>query len=189
MDSCQRCNGKGTIPDFLGGRLGGEACADCGGTGRAPGSAISALATGGTYRITVDRGRTLGEAIAAGRYDSVDSDINSRNYSEPSPVPGEAEAVLVHLDRVATTAEAEAGIAHPGLRPVTLWELLAFGERYPDVQRQFPVIALGSSWIDSYGGRVVPLLFGCSGGRGLGLSWDDPGDIWLDDCRFLAVRM
>ncbi|MDI6603226.1 MAG: hypothetical protein QME57_03890, partial [Patescibacteria group bacterium] len=44
-------------------------------------------------------------------------------------------------------------------RPVELHELLAFGEQYPDIQRKFLIVALGSVWWSPRGDRCVPYLY------------------------------
>jgi len=159
------------------------------------------------YSVTVDRSRTLAEMVAAGRYDQTDGDINEKNFPSPVPPPaepecpnrgpyrtsdisagGRTELELVHLARDATTEEVEAELVRRGLHPADLWELLDFGERYPDVQRKFPVIALGSSWADPGGYLRVPCLGGSSGYRYLYLDWDHPDGGWRGSDRFLAVR-
>jgi len=73
-----------------------------------------------------------------------------------------------------------------GLCPATLQELCAFGEKYPDIKREFPVVALGSVYVDLGGRRVVPCLGFWLAGRELYLSgW---GGEWFPVCRFLAAR-
>lgn len=60
------------------------------------------------------------------------------------------------------------------------------GEIQPNLQREFPIVALGSVWRDGGGGRHVPVL-GCGGaGRRLSLGWFEFG--WDDGYRFLGVR-
>ena len=82
------------------------------------------------------------------------------------------------------------------LRPANLQEGLSFGERYPDVQREFPIVFLGSAWRRSngyYGNSYYGYarLDGCGGYdsmRVLCLDWagDGWGD-WGGNCRFAAV--
>jgi hypothetical protein len=163
-----------------------------------------------SYRITVDWTRSLAEMIAAGRYDSSNSAITEGHFPLPSPenvseqsrhprrgayrTPGEftddgaVEVEPVHLNRLMKTEEVLAELDRRGLRPATLPELLAFGEKHPDVQRKFPVVALGSVWAGPSGYRCVPCLSGYSGDRSLDLDWDEPGDEWGGNYRFLAVR-
>lgn len=71
------------------------------------------------------------------------------------------------------------------LRPAMIEELCAFGASYPDVQRQFPIIALGSPQEDLVGDRRFPFL-ARRGGCNLCLRW---GTIERTaNWRFAAVR-
>jgi hypothetical protein len=72
------------------------------------------------------------------------------------------------------------------LRPVTLPELIAFSIAYPNLQRQFPIVAFGSVWQDRDSGRSVPYLWVGYDCRYLSLYWRAVG--WDDGYRFLAVR-
>jgi len=183
MDKCERCRGEKVVVNLLGTEL-HETCPVCKGTGLAAPSDLD-----GARRVVVDYGRSLGEAIAAGGYDCANADITEDNF--PAERGGRADVglELVHLDRIATTAKVEAELSRRGgLRPAAHMELLAFGERYPDVQRKFPVVALGSSWADPDGSLRVPCLDGDSGRRRLRLYWGHPGRSWYESCRFLAVR-
>ena len=91
----------------------------------------------------------------------------------------------VHLDRDASTDEVLAEMDRRGLRPALYEELLGFAEKYPDEQRKYPIVALGSEAGVSGHRRVASLW--CDGhGRSLDLSW--LGDDWDGRCRFLAVR-
>ena len=138
-----------------------------------------------TYLVTVRKDRTLVQMIEAGKYDWVNSDITSERFPDIGP-DGEYELVLVHFNRVVSTEEALAEIRRRGLDPATLVQLLALGENFPDVQRQFPVIALGSCCVLSGGYRCSPCLSVSGHRRRLNLDW--LGDGWHGDCRFLAFR-
>lgn len=74
-----------------------------------------------------------------------------------------------------------------GLRPATIEELLAFGAAYPDKQREFSIIALGSVCIGQPIRRnYVPCLWLESAGRCLGLRGAELGG-WYANYRFAAV--
>lgn len=143
--------------------------------------------TAESYQLTVDYDRSLAAMVKAGRYVYTNDNITAKNFPIEGSGTVESEGVLVHLDRYASTEEVEQEIAKRGLRPTTIEELLAFGETYPDVQREFPVVALGSSWVDR-GYRYVPYLWSHVDERSLYLFSDVPGDQWSPDYRFLAVR-
>ncbi len=119
-------------------------------------------------------------------FDWVNGDINPETF----PLEGNGLFLnlgftFVHLNRNATSDEALAAMEREGLRPATFAELLAFSLKYPELQRQFPIVALGSSALIR-GDRRVPYLDGHSRVRNLRLNW--VGRAWNADCRFLAVR-
>jgi len=139
-----------------------------------------------TYPLSVDYGRSVEKGVKAGRYDWANSDITSRNF--PTERKGTAEVVveLIHFNRNISTDEALRELDKAGMRPAELHELLAFGKKYPEVQREFPIVALGSVWQYRDGFRVVPFLYRDGSGRDLGLDWVVGG--WSGICRFAAVR-
>ena len=91
----------------------------------------------------------------------------------------------VHMDRDASTDEVLAEMDRNGLRPALYEELLGFAEKYPDEQKKYPIVALGSeAYVD--GDRRVAYLWDNDRGRLLGLPWLGRG--WSGHYRFLAVR-
>ncbi|MBI5732001.1 MAG: hypothetical protein HY982_01435 [Candidatus Magasanikbacteria bacterium] len=92
----------------------------------------------------------------------------------------------VHLNRDASTDEVLAETDRQNLRPALYEELLAFGAKYPDEQRQFPIVALGSVCRNSSDGLYVAYLNRCGSERGLYLHRIGRGWGWV--CRFLVVR-
>ncbi|MDP2696073.1 MAG: hypothetical protein Q8O87_02355 [bacterium] len=140
--------------------------------------------------LTVDYSSTLEQMIQAGRYDWVNSDINEKNFplNLPAGFPTKVQVIpeLIHFNRVMSSDQAITEIKRRGLRPATIWEMLAFGEHNPDLQRQFSIIALGWVWRSGAGGRRVPSLAGSAAERKLKLHWFDA--VWHGRCRFLAVR-
>ncbi|MCG2695058.1 hypothetical protein L6261_03190, partial [Candidatus Parcubacteria bacterium] len=83
-----------------------------------------------------------------------------------------SEQVIAEMDKV-------------GYRPATIWELLALGIAQPNLQMEFPIIALGSLCVLG-GERRVAGLYRDAVGRSLYLGWF--GRDWRDDCRFAGVR-
>lgn len=159
---------------------------------------------GFTYSVTIDYNKSLVDMIVAGKYDYVNSNIAEKNFPIQRPSVSEAdtgngpyrapgiqndsiEIVLVHLNKVATTTEVLAHMDKLGLRPARIEELLAFGEKYPAVQREFPVVALGSVWVNSVQDRSVAYLRSNGSERCLYLRWDDPVGAWCEVVRFAAV--
>jgi hypothetical protein len=138
-----------------------------------------------TYPVSVQCGElTLGDMIKVGKYDYINPDITLERF----PIGKETynvDLILVHFGRDMTTEQVEAELEKQGLRAGKIEELLALGDKYPDIQREFPVISLGSSAL-FHGYRNVPCISGRGSGRSLYLYWRV--NAWYDDCRFLAVR-
>src|SRR3989344_4382360 len=119
------------------------------------------------YKVFVDYGQTLQQMIANGKYDYANSDITSGNF--PTTANDGKQEVVVELAHFGRDMESDAVLKKfeaRGLRAATLPELLAFGATYPEKQREFPIVALGSVWRDRGGGRDVPCLDGSGSGGG-----------------------
>lgn len=129
---------------------------------------------------------SLADRIARGKYDWVNDDITEAHFPTNIPADYDVEYKLFHFDRNILSEDAIREMEREGFRPGTLAELLTLGETQPELQKQFPVIALGSVWRGSDGYRNVPALDWDDDGRGLGLVWFE--DDWDADFRFLAVR-
>ena len=139
----------------------------------------------GSY-ISANYGMSVEDAVALGRYDWANSDIASKNFSTKRTGKANLTIELPHFNRTISTEGALRELDRMGMRSAELHELLAFGEKYPDVQREFPIVALGSVWRSRDGGRHVPCLSGGGSGRSLRLRWIVSG--WNDVYRFAAVR-
>jgi|SRR3989338_7706254 len=138
------------------------------------------------YKVFVDYGQTLQQMIANGKYDYANSDITSGNF--PTTANDGKQEVVVELAHFGRDMESDAVLKKfeaRGLRAATLPELLAFGATYPEKQREFPIVALGSVRRRDVD-RVVPYLNGDGSKRLLYLSWID--NRWNGRCRFAAVR-
>ena len=139
------------------------------------------------FTVMVDYDRTVENSIAAGNYCYVNEDITDRNFqpAEHEKSKKKQSFTLYHFDRDVESDFAIVQMAKDGKRPATLRELLAFGEANPELQREFPIIALGSVWVDRHGHRIVASLRRCHSERCLHLAQHDFG--WYSFCRFLAV--
>lgn len=147
----------------------------------------AAAVTGKLFPVVVDYRKSLAQMIADAHLDRVDQNIHAANFRLPKKRTREDVILeLVHLDRLITTSGAEHEVKkNRKLRLATLPEQLAFAAHYPDKQREFPIVALGSSCV-LHGSRHVPYLWGSDSRRELGLPWY--GGSWLADYRFLAAR-
>ena len=142
--------------------------------------------TGNVHRVTVDRDKKLKAMIEAGRYDWTNSDITDKHFPVEGSGTVEIDIELVHYGRDMSTDAVLKDLDARGLRPAKIEELLALGATKPELQREFPIIALGSVWRNLDGSRFCPDLFGSGSRRGLRLYWLD--NDWNEICRFAAVR-
>lgn len=139
-----------------------------------------------TYAILVDFGMSIEELLKLGKYDWSNSDITSEHFPTKHVGKVETKVEFLHFDRNISSDEVLKEMDKMGYRPAEAHELLAFGEKYPDVQREFPIAALGSVWRLLGGRRSVVCLYWVAAKRGTGLSWFGGG--WHDCWRFAAVR-
>ncbi len=140
-------------------------------------------------RILVDYSRTLSEMVTSGHYDWFNKDITAKHFS----VEGKGKQVLtveliyfeLNVSNVSTDVVLFT-LKERKLRPATIAELLAFGEKYPEIQREFPIVGLGSDTRVN-GERYAPYLSRRGAGRILNLFWYGGG--WGIGHRFLAFRL
>lgn len=136
-----------------------------------------------SMQINVDCSLSLEEMISACRCDWVRGDITSRWF----PVLGKGKKTLrveiVHLNCDISPEAAIAEISKKGARPASIEELLAFGASFPEIQRRFRVVALGS-FFQVQGAYNIPYLGMGSDGRSLDLL---SCSVLESDCRFLVV--
>ena len=138
-----------------------------------------------TLKITVRYDLSIDELVKAAKLNgNVNPDVNGRNFKEEKRPQKKVEAVLVCLNRYASTEQVEAVIKDLHLRPGIVKELLSFSVDHPKKQTEFPIVELGSGWRDPYGDRGVAFLSRWSGRRHLSLGWR--GDDWDEFYRFLA---
>jgi hypothetical protein len=135
--------------------------------------------------ITVLSGLKLTERIARGKYGSVNSDINEKRFPHDVTTVGEWEFKLAHPNRSISSEDAKKESEAGGWSSAKAEHLFAFGEAFPEEQRKYPIVALGSV-CEVRGSRRVLALWDDGGKRGLGLSWWCGG--WRPFCRFLVVR-
>ncbi|MBI4088541.1 hypothetical protein HY415_00365 [Candidatus Kaiserbacteria bacterium] len=143
----------------------------------------------GLFRLTIDYGQPFERMIAAGRYDWKNGDITAKRFPITGKGVVEFEGRYFHFNRYISSENAiqeieAADTANPW-SAAKIEHVLSHGTAFPEKQRKFPIIGLGSvAEVD--GDRSVPGLDKYGSERGLGLDWFD--DDWDPICRFLAVR-
>lgn len=151
------------------------------------------------FPTMIDYGQSLIKMIEGGQYTGVSKSITAENF--PPVRDGgkqEVQLVLIHFNRPLITGEVLRELIKKQVCPARIEELLTFGVEHPELQRQFPIIALGSALKDQ---NFAPWLPGNisydpwipflgtehdGSGRVLGLHLQRLG--WSDDSRFLAIR-
>lgn len=135
--------------------------------------------------LIVDYDQTLEQMIVAGRYDWKNDDITAKRFPIEGKGTVEFEAVLFHFDKDISSETAKKQIEEAGYEVGKIEHILSFGANYPEEQRKFPIVGLGSVG-EVYGDRDVPYLRGFDSGRYLNLGWWGLG--WNAGFRFLGVR-
>ena len=105
--------------------------------------------------------------------------------AEIDQTPGERIMLVKHFGRDTTSKANIAEMDKLGYRPATHLEAYAFAKVNPELQRQFWIVALGSSTMHG-DDRCVAVLLSGSGRRVFGAGWFDFE--WYSGVRFLFVR-
>ena len=140
-------------------------------------------------KLIVDYTKTVEQAVADCEFNFANSDINAKNFPISLEMIGtkvEISSKLYHFNRGMGSEDVIKEMDKENCRPAVLMEALALAAAHPELQKQFPIIALGSVWCDSSGSRQVPYLGVGAYDRKLYL--DDFGLDWAARCRFLGVR-
>ena len=140
------------------------------------------------FQLVIDCSVSLADLIAMGKFDYVNPNITDANF--PCAKGKGKRKVTVELwhpgkyfnngDKVIS----ELAKAMPGYRFATLWELLVLAIAQPELQRLFPIAALGSIWPNA-GYRYFAYLDRHDARRSLSLGRLEGG--FLDDWRFAVV--
>lgn len=112
---------------------------------------IERAAEEGTYLVNVTT-NNVEKLIKAGNYDQVDPHIHSEDFSVEWL--GSCQVQLVHFGYELSTDEVLKQLRCMNLAPVTVGVILALGAKYPELQKQFPIVALGSHVADSACGKL-----------------------------------
>ncbi len=140
------------------------------------------------FDLTIDYSRSLQEMISAGNYGWVNNDITKKHFPLLTEFNNKKVKILFKLFTFNHSISSENVISKmnkAGYRPATLVELLALGEFYPELQKEFSVVALNSLWRVSRNFYFVPVLGFGDDGRVLDLDWLDSD--WHKLSCFLAV--
>jgi hypothetical protein len=144
---------------------------------------------GSKYHLTVPcKGcKSLDKLLAAGKYDWISPDVTDEHFplKQKGTVQVSVLPVVLGCGHYVDNTDALVQLATRGLRPATIDHLLTFGATFPDEQRKYPIVALGSvSRIHDH--SCIPFLAAAGTSRFIGvLAWDDE---WSNAMRFLALK-
>ncbi len=134
--------------------------------------------------ILVVKNQTIQQAIAAGNYDW-HNDLIPQKFTHDNSLVGKWEFKLINPNRDISSEDAKKMCEVDGWQVGDIEHELAIGAQFPSLQKDGPIIALGSV-CEHYGSRRVPALWTDGARRELRLyDWD--GD-WPSHFRFLSVR-
>ncbi|MEI9966542.1 MAG: hypothetical protein WDN67_02745 [Candidatus Moraniibacteriota bacterium] len=94
--------------------------------------------------LTVDPGLAFAERIMRGNYGWRNSDLTEKRFPVTAEQVGDWEWKLFHFDRDISSEEAIRLMKEDGYDAGQIGHILTFGEKYPEEQRKFPIIGLGS---------------------------------------------
>jgi hypothetical protein len=104
-----------------------------------------ALDTSQKYTVQVDYAQAISDSLRAADFTWVNPQVNAANFPESMSGSATLTAQLVPFDAGMSVDNFTKAQAAAGFRPATLDELLAFGKANPQLQKDEPIIALGSS--------------------------------------------
>lgn len=143
------------------------------------------------YTITVQYAgkETIKNLLKEGEYDWVNEDITDKNFPVKKTGKEEIEISLIHFDEAFDNGDCQVikKLDKLGYKPANPAQLLALGAKYPDLQRQFPIAALGHPYSFAPGSnRSVVCLFRNPTCRHAYLNWLEGS--WYSYWRFAALR-
>ncbi|MDO8669340.1 MAG: hypothetical protein Q7K65_03540 [Candidatus Buchananbacteria bacterium] len=97
-----------------------------------------------TIRINYDL--TIDQMISLGGYYEIDHDISKITFPIIGSGQMEADLRVFPFDHSVESAEVIAEIKQANCQLAKIEHLLFFGAKYPEVQKQLPISALGSVW-------------------------------------------
>jgi hypothetical protein len=136
------------------------------------------------FSIFVDYARSIEELVRLGKYDSSGVGFTTENF--PTKRIGKVKMKVQFIPSALSITSKVALEASDkmGYRALEACELLTFGAKYPDIQREFPILALGSTFKDENNMRYVACLLKSEEGRVAYLMPDQVPEGW----RIAVVR-
>ena len=139
-----------------------------------------------TFTIPIDETMSVEDVVKTGNFDTIDESINSTNF--PKLANGQKldgiEVFLFHFNKFMSSESVISEMDKAGYKPANIWIVIYLVIKEPYLQREFPIVALGSIGLGAF--RPVPSLYEHSSKRFLHLNFFNIG--WYGNYCFLAVR-
>ncbi|MDQ1281733.1 MAG: hypothetical protein QG630_84 [Patescibacteria group bacterium] len=107
--------------------------------------------------IIVKPGISFKERILAGNYSWINYLLTESDFPNKPIIVGEWAFRLIHRNKNIEFEEAQRLCLCDGWQTARFEHLLALGEKFPEMQKEFPIVALGSLF-NIQGGSDVPIL-------------------------------
>lgn len=134
--------------------------------------------------ISIDHRMSMAALVRLGRYTGLSKAVLLAPRMKERKA-AQYEVRIFHFDEIIGSKEARKRIEKAGWNVATIEQLLALGALLPHLQRQFPIVALGTTWKGAIP-RAACLHHGDGLKRYVVLRWI--GDDWCGDFAFMAVR-
>lgn len=166
----------------------------------------------GPFSTSVNYDADLEKMISSDNYDVRDPRITSKNFPPRRIGMAKLDIHLICFGKPIATRRVIAEFRNMKMRAAELPEVLAWARDNPDFQREFPIVAAGTVWIDhslarsrrgsmvkpnngQNSDRYMPCLWGLRDQRALNLNLlgatfeEAVNKEWQPFCRFAAVLL
>ncbi len=106
----------------------------------------------------VDANQGFNQLKKLGVYDFIDPNLNEKNFSIANKTNRNVKAGILNFGKTVTYAESVSVLEKLFLSSMVTEEILTLGIKYPDLQRQHSIVALGSYFEDFHQQFRIPLL-------------------------------
>lgn len=127
------------------------------------------MAVDAVCSLKIDGTKSLGQMVAAGNFDDI-SHFIAEGFSEPQRGQRSVVVKIVQITKpVISTNYVLQVLRVNRLRPIDIKELLELGAQYPDLQRRYRIVGLGSKRCSVGTTYSSPMLYCYRSCRKLGL--------------------
>ena len=114
------------------------------------------------------------ELIKLGNYSKIDNKIIKENFVFPELTKNKVNLEIMDYNKpttLKTMQEERQKLESQGFRGANIYEILTFGIQHPEVQREFPILAMGSKTERVMGYKGILSLQQTNGERHLSIVW------------------